>query len=185
VSRAARAEVGGSLTQQRVRPKRKEDSPQRTQRSQRSIRRADYFNQRQLHAKVTTMIARIDPSIFISAPSALSAVVPPCARRRQRAHPCSGCILDSSERHLCPCATTEHSSRPPAPRWADASMNLRSGKGRPTRHQARPTAEPHTRPRQSTQTADRPAATTAPRIPRLKVVTSSRLAPMQHGAGAE
>jgi len=39
------------------------------------IWRADTFSQRQLHATVTTMIARIDSSVFISALSAPSAVI--------------------------------------------------------------------------------------------------------------
>jgi hypothetical protein len=50
----------------------------------------------------------------------------------QHMRPGSGCILDSSERHLCPCATTEHSDRPPAPPRADASTKLRSGTERAT-----------------------------------------------------
>jgi hypothetical protein len=51
------------------------------------IGRADTFNQRQRHATVTTttmMIARIDSSLYISAFSALSAVIRLCARRRRR-----------------------------------------------------------------------------------------------------
>jgi hypothetical protein len=69
---------------QRARPKQRKDLPQRTQRAQRSIRRNNPFNRRQLHATVAPMIARIDSSLYISAFSALSAVIRLCARRRRR-----------------------------------------------------------------------------------------------------